>query len=106
MITPLYNITFEKDENLIKASYDLSVPAGSSSLLADFKLYVDGTDLLKGEFEPGQTAFKSSAQYVLEHPDKDVNVGFSLATNEGWTKDDSDVLRGDKRFDDTSFSNS
>jgi len=106
VITPLYNITFEKEDNLIKASYDVSVPAGGSSLLADFKLYVDGNDLLKGEFDHGQTAFKSSVQYVLEHPDRDVNVGFSLATNEGWTTDDSDVLRGDKRFDDASFSNS
>lgn len=105
MITPLYKITFSKEDNLIKASYDLSVPAGGPSLLADFKLYVDGTDLLKGEFLPGQTAFKSSAQYVLEHPDKDVNVGFSLATDEGWTTDGSDVLRGAKRFDDASFSN-
>jgi len=105
VITPLYNITFSKEDNLIKASYDLSVPTGSSSLLADFKLYVDGTDLLKGEFLPGQTAFKSSVQYVVQHPDADVNVGFSLATNEGWTTDGSDILRGAKRFDDASFRN-
>jgi hypothetical protein len=105
MIVPLYKITFEKDDNLVKASYDLSVPTGGSSLLSDFKLYVDGTDLLKGEFLPGQAAFKSSAQYVLGHPDNDVNVGFSLATNEGWTADGNDVLRGAKRFDDASFSN-
>ena len=105
MITPLYSITFEKEDNLVKASYNLSVPAGGSALLADFKLYVNGVDLLKGEFHPGQTAFKSSVQCVLEHPDKDVNVGYSLATSEGWSKDDSDALRGDRRFDDASFSN-
>ena len=105
MITPRYRITFEKDENLVKASYDLSVPAGGSSLLADFKLYVEGKNLLQGQFEPGQTAFRSSLQYVLEQPDKDVSVGFSLATNEGWTTDGSDVLRGAKRYDDASFSN-
>lgn len=105
VITPRYNITFQKEDNLVKASYDLSVPAGSPSLLADFKLYVDGKDLLQDQFRPGQTAFKSSVQYVLGHPDKDVNVGFSLATSEGWAKDDSDVLRGAKRFDDASFSN-
>lgn len=102
---PHYNITFEKEDNLIKASYDLSVPAGGSSLLADFKLYIDGKDLLQGQFKPGQTAFKSSVQYVLEHPDKDVKVGFSLATNQGWANDGSDVLRGAKRYDDASFRN-
>jgi len=105
MITPLYNISFEKEDSLIKVSYDVSVPAGGSALLADFKLYVAGKNLLKDDFHPGQTVFKSSVQYDLEHPDKDVNVGYSLATSEGWSKDDSDILRGDKRFDDASFRN-
>ncbi len=74
-------------------------------MLADFKLYIDGKNLVKDEFHPGQTAFKSSVQYVLEHPDKDVVVGYSLATNEGWSKDDHDTLRGAKRYDDADFHN-
>jgi hypothetical protein len=42
----------------------------------------------------------------LDHPDKDVTVAFSISSNEGWNAADSDILRGDKRFDDVSFRNS
>jgi hypothetical protein len=105
LIAPQYQITFRKEDNVVRASYDLSVPGGGPALLADFKLYVDGKNLLKDEFQSGQTAFKSSVQYVLEHPDKDVVVGYSLATNEGWSRDDHDTLRGAKRYDDIDFHN-
>jgi hypothetical protein len=105
LIVPKYQITFQKEDNVVRASYDLSVPVGGPALLADFKLYVDGNNLLKCEFQPGQTAFKSSVQHVLTHSDKDVVVGYSLATNEGWSKDDHDTLRAAKRYDDIDFHN-
>lgn len=105
LVVPQYQIAFQKGDNVVRASYDLSIPVGGPALLADFKVYVDGEDLLKGDFLPGQTAFKSSEQYVLEHPEEDVVVGYTLATNEGWSKDDYDTLRGAKRYDDAHFEN-
>jgi hypothetical protein len=41
---------------------------------------------------------------TLEDPGNDATVAFSISSNEGWVAADADVLRGNKRFDDVSFS--
>jgi hypothetical protein len=108
MATPIqYQIRCEKDGASVKASYDLQVPVGGLALIASFTLGVDGKELIdQTKWIPGQVRFNGTQFTELNHPDKDVVVAFSISSNEGWSAADSDTLRGDKRFDDVSFSNS
>ena len=108
MATPIrYQIAFEKDSATVKATYDLSVPVGDPALIAAFSLTIDGKELIAQlQWVHGQTRFNGVQFATLAHPDSDAVVSFSISSNEGWTASDSDVLRGSKRFDDVSFSNS
>lgn len=99
-----YNVRFEKDQTIVKATYDLSVPVGGPALIADFQLSVDGTDLISG-FIPGQSAFNGAKFHTLPHPEQDATVSFSMSSSQGWTASDNDVLRGDRTYDDAEFSN-
>lgn len=99
-----YRIRFEKDHVSVKASYDLSVTVGGPALIADFQISVDGTNLISG-FLPGQTAFNGAKFYTLADPNKDAPVSFSVSSNQDWNASDSDVLRGEKVYDETEFSN-
>ena len=98
-----FTIKFEKDHSAVKATYDLSVPAGGPALIADFQISVDGADLITG-FAPGQTRFNGSRFHTLTHPHRDASVSFSVSSNQGWTSNDSDVLRGEKVYDEVNFS--
>jgi len=108
MATPIrYQIRCEKDGASVKASYDLQVPVGGAALIASFTLTVDGKELIdQTKWIPGQVRYNGTQFTELGHPDKDVTVAFSISSNEGWTAADSDILRGDRRFDDVSFRNS
>jgi|SRR5580658_2300677 hypothetical protein len=99
-----YKIRFEKDHVSVKVTYDLSVPIGGPALIADFQISVDGTDLISG-FVPGQTAFNGAKFHTLADPTKDATVSFSISSNQDWNASDDDVLRGDKDYDDSDFSN-
>jgi hypothetical protein len=102
-----YQIRCEKDGTSVRASYDLQVPLGESALIASFTLDVDGKELIdQVHWIPGQVRFNGTQFTQLNDPDKDVNVTFSISSNEGWNAADSDVLRGDRRLDDVSFGNS
>jgi hypothetical protein len=107
MATPIrYQIRCEKDGASVKASYDLQVSVGGPALIASFTLVVDGKELIdQTRWIPGQVRYDGTQFTELDHPDKDVTVAFSISSNEGWTAADSDILRGDKRFDDVSFRN-
>jgi hypothetical protein len=98
-----YKIKFEKDHARVEATFDLSVPVGGPALIADFQISVDGADLIT-DFVHGQARFNGSRFHTLAHPDRDATVSFSMSSNQGWTSSDSDVLRGDKVFDDADFS--
>jgi hypothetical protein len=108
MPTPIpYRIHFEKDGENVKASYDLSVRVGDNALIASFSLTLDSKELIDQEtWIHGQTRFDGTQFTLLAHPDRDAIVAFSISSNEGWTAADSDTLRGAKRYDDVSFSNS
>jgi hypothetical protein len=102
-----YQISCEKDGPTVKATYDLVVPVGGPALIASFSLTVDGKELIdQPHWISGQTRFNGTLFTQLDHPDKDVTVAFSISSNEGWNAADSDVLRGEKRFDEVSFANS
>jgi hypothetical protein len=108
MATPIrYQIRCEKDGASVKATYDLQVPVGGLALIASFTLAVDGKELIdQTHWIPGQIRYNGTQFTELDRPDKDVTVAFSISSNEGWNAADSDILRGDKRFDDVSFRNS
>jgi hypothetical protein len=108
MATPVrYQIRCEKDGASVKASYDLEVPAGGPALIASFTLAVDGKELIdQVRWIPGQVRFNGAQFTQLDHPGKNVAVAFSISTNEGWNAADSELLRGEKRFDEVSFRNS
>jgi hypothetical protein len=107
MATPIsYQIRCDKDGASVNASYDLQVPVGGPALIASFSLNVDGKELIdQTHWFPGQARYNGTQFAQLNHPDKDVTVAFSISSNEGWTAADTDILRGDRRFDDVSFRN-
>ena len=98
-----YQIKFEKDHAIVKATYDISAPIASPALIAEFQISVDGSDMISN-FLPGQSRFNGAQFHTLANPDQDAAVSFSISSNEGWTAADSDVLRGSRTFDDTQFS--
>jgi hypothetical protein len=108
MATPIrYQIRCEKDDASVKASYDLDVPVGGLALIASFTLAVDSKELIdQAHWIPGQVRFNGTQFTQLDRPDKNVTVAFSISSNEGWNSADSDILRGEKRFDEVSFRNS
>lgn len=97
-----YQIKAAKDGANVRANYDLSVPVGGNELIADFQLYVEGENLIKN-FTSGQSRFNGSAFHVLAKPDQDAPVSFSISSNQGWTRADSDTLRDARRSDEVSF---
>ena len=108
MATPVrYQIRCEKDGASVKASYDLELPAGGPALIASFTLAVDGKELIdQAHWIAGQVRYNGAQFTQLDHPDQNVTVAFSISSNEGWNAADSDILRGEKRFDEVSFGNS
>jgi hypothetical protein len=103
----LYNIRSEKDGANVKVTYDLRVPVGGPALIASFSLAVDGKELIdQTHWVPGQVQFNGTHFTQLQHPENDVTVAFSISSNEGWTAANSDVLRGERRFDEVVFSGS
>jgi hypothetical protein len=97
-----YHIKFEKDHANVKVTYDLSVRVGGPALIADFQVTVDGTNLISG-FVPGQTAFNGVKFHILANPDKDATVSYTLSLNQGPSRGEDDVLRGQKVFDQADF---
>jgi len=103
----LYNIRSEKDGANVKVTYDLRVPVGGPALIASFSLAVDGKELIdQTHWVLGQVQFNGTHFTQLQHPENDVTVAFSISSNEGWTAANSDVLSGERRFDEVVFSGS
>jgi hypothetical protein len=98
-----YSIRVEKDGANITARYDLRIPAATTELLASFELNVEGKNLID-TFLP-QKAFTGTKFHILTNPSADAPVTFAITTNETWTADGTGNLRGQKTYDDVSFSN-
>jgi hypothetical protein len=96
-----YSIRVEKDGADITARFELAVPMDTGELLASFELNTEGKNLID-QFLP-QKAFKGTKFYVLTKPTEDTPVTFAISTNEGWTYDGMDKLRGGKKYDDVTF---
>jgi hypothetical protein len=97
-----YSIRVEKDGANVRAHYDLRIPMDTTELLASFELNVEGKNLID-TFLP-QKEFTGTKFHILANPSADAAVTFAITTSETWTVDGSDNLRGQKRYDDVSFS--
>jgi hypothetical protein len=96
-----YSIRVEKDGANVTARFELGIPMDSLALLASFELNVEGKNLID-TFLP-QKAFTGTKFHVLTNPSADAPVTFAITTNEPWTADGHDTLRGDRKYDDVSF---
>lgn len=97
-----YSIHVEKDGANVTARYNLRIPVETTELLASFELNVEGKNLID-TFLP-QKAFAGTKFYVLTNPSADAPVTFAITTNETRTADGSGELRGQKKYDEVSFS--
>lgn len=98
-----YKTRVSKDLAQIAADWDISVDMSDTELIAGFTLTVDGRDL-NTQCSSGNKACRSAAYASLANPDVDCPVTFVITTNQRDVRNGSDILRGDKAYDDIDFS--
>lgn len=98
-----YKITVSKDHAQVTAVWDIAVDMSDEELISGFSLTIEGKPV-DTQCSSGNKACKSAAYSTLTHPDADCPVTFVIATNKPDERNDSDVLRGDKTYDDFEFS--
>ena len=98
-----YTIKVSKDHAQVMAEWDITLDMSDSELISNFTLNVEGKPL-DTQCSSGNKACKSAASAMLSNPNTDCPVTFIIATNKPDVQDGSDVLRGEKRFDDVDFS--
>lgn len=98
-----YNIKVSKDHSQVTATWDISVDMSDTELISDFTLKVEDK-ALNTQCSGGNKACKSADSATLSNPSVDCPVAFVITTNKPDARDDSDVLRGEKTYDDVEFS--
>jgi len=98
-----YKITVNKDHGQVTAAWDTAVDMSDEELISSFVLTIEGKPL-DTQCSSGNKACKSAAYAVLTNPNADCPVTFVIATNAPDERNDSDVLRGDRTYDDVEFS--
>jgi hypothetical protein len=98
-----YTITVSKDHAQVTANWDIALDMSDTELISNFALNVDGKPL-DTHCSGGNKACKSAAYATLSNPDTDCAVTFVITTNKPDVRDGSDVLRGEKAYDDVDFS--
>ena len=88
---------------MLTANWDISVDMSDTELIANFTLTVDGK-ALNTECSSGNKAYKSADYATLSNPSADCPVTFVITTNQPDVRNSSDILRGDKTYDDVDFS--
>jgi hypothetical protein len=71
-------------------------------LISNFTLTVEGKSL-NTQCSGGNKACKGADYATLSNPSGDCPVTFAITTNKPDVKNDSDILRGEKTFDDADF---
>jgi hypothetical protein len=98
-----YTIKVSKDHAQVTANWDIKVDMSDTELISGFVLKVEG-QALDTQCSAGNKACKSAAYTTLAKPDVDCPVSFVITTNKPDERNDSDVLRGQKTYDDVDFS--
>lgn len=98
-----YKITVSKDHAQVTAAWDIAVDMSDEELISSFSLTIEGKPV-ETQCSGGNKACKSAAYAALTNPNADCPVTFVITTNKPDERNDSDVLRGDKVYDDVEFS--
>lgn len=98
-----YKIQVSKDHEQVTATWDISLDMSDTELISSFVLQVEG-HALDTQCSGGNKACKGAAYAVLSNPTTDCPVTFVIMTNKPDERHGSDVLRGDKTYDDATFS--
>ena len=98
-----YTVTVSKDHAQVTANWDISVDMSDTELISDFTLTVEGKPL-NTQCSGGNKACKGADYAALSNPSADCPVTFVITTNKPDVKNDSDILRGEKTYDDVNFS--
>ena len=98
-----YKIGVSKDQAQVTANWDITVDMSDTELIANFTLTVDGK-ALNTQCSGGNKACKSADYAILSNSSVDRPVTFVITTNKPDVRNGSDILRGDKTYDDVDFS--
>lgn len=98
-----YTIKVSKDHAEIKAAWGIHVDMSDNELISSFALTVEG-EPLNTQCSIGNKACKGAAYTILPYPGADCPVTFVITTNKPDVQNGSDVLRGEKTYDDVDFS--
>ena len=98
-----YTIAVNKDHAQVTATWNIAVDTAGTELIANFTLTVEGKNL-DTQCSKGNKACNGASYAILAKPADDCPVSFVITTNGPEVENDSDVLRGDRTYDDVSFS--
>lgn len=98
-----YAIKVSKDHAQVMAEWDITLDMSDEELISNFTLNIEGKPL-HTQCSDGNKACKSAAAAILSNPNADYPVTFVITTNKPDVRDGSDVLRGEKTYDDVDFS--
>lgn len=98
-----YTIRLSKDHTQVTATWDIKVDMSDTELISNFALTVEGKPL-ETLCSGGNKACKSAAYATLSNPAADCPVTFVITTNKPDVRNGSDMLRGQKTYDDVDFS--
>ena len=98
-----YKITVNKDHAQVTAAWDIAVDVSDEELISSFSLTIEGKPV-DTQCSGGNKACKGATYATLTNPAADCLVTFVIATNKPDERNDSDVLRGDRTYDEVEFS--
>lgn len=98
-----YKIAVSKDHAQVTANWDISVDMSDTEVISSLTLTVDGK-VLNTQCSGGNKACKSADYATLPNPSADCPVTFVITTNKPDVRNGSDILRGDRVYDDVDFS--
>lgn len=98
-----YAITVSKDHAQATAKWDIKVDMADTELISNFTLTVEGVPM-NTQCSAGNKACNGAAYAALSNPTADSPVTFVITTNKPAVRNGSDILRGQKTYDDVNFS--
>jgi hypothetical protein len=98
-----YAITVSKDHAQVTAKWDITVDMSDAELISNFTLTVEGVPM-NTQCSGGNKACNGAAYATLSNPTADSPVTFVITTNKPDVRNGSDILRGQKTYDDATFS--
>lgn len=97
-----YTIKVSKDHAQVTATWDITTDVSDTESISDFTLKVEGK-ALNTQCSGGNKACKGADYATLTNPTADCPVSFVILTNKPDVRNGSDVLRGEKTYDDADF---